>query len=88
MASPSRQSLCRASIFRCFNRHVQCLNASRLKRAPQPANKVLQTRALKYCDIYVKKTTHMSHLAQMPNDADPDTPVFLSYADDPQLTRV
>ena len=57
MSSSSRQSLSRASIFSCFNRHAQCLNASQLKRAPQPANTILWTPIIKYCDSYVTKNT-------------------------------
>jgi len=57
MSSSSRQRLDRASIFSCFNRHAQCLNASQLKRAPQPANTILWTPVINYCDSYVTNNT-------------------------------
>ena len=53
MSNPSKQSLDRKSIFRCFNRRAPCLNASQLKRASQPATKVLQMLIVIYCDFYV-----------------------------------
>jgi len=50
--SPSKQSLCRVSIFRCFNRCALCLNASPLKRAPRPALNILH--AVKYRQFCAK----------------------------------
>jgi hypothetical protein len=57
MSSSSGQSLGHVSTFSGINRHAQCLNASPLKRAPQPVNMMVWTRVIKYCDFFVTNET-------------------------------